>query len=136
MEIVSTIFDKYELTVHAMGAMALLMLIQISIADFFGIRARHPPGTPVAPDHGNPLFRATRALANTNENIAVYLLLVLFCIFSGASATWTASAAWVYVGGRVAHSVCYYLDLKTPRSLAFGVSLLALFVMLGVGAFS
>ena len=123
----------YAATVYAIGATGGLLLIQILVADFAGIRARHEPGTPIAADHGDFLFRASRAHANTNESIAVFLLLALFGIFAAAPTSWLGALAWGYVAGRAGHMLCYYLDLRLARSLSFGVSLLALLGMLGVG---
>lgn len=117
----------------ALGAMGGLMLIQILVVDVAGIRARHPPGKPVEADHANFLFRATRAHGNTNESIAVFLLLALFGVFSGAPAAWLNGLTWVYVAGRIAHMLCYYADLKTLRSTAFAIALAALIGMLVAG---
>ena len=130
----SEIAATYELTVMSWGALALLMMIQLLTADIMGIRHRHIPGTPVEASHHNPLFRATRAVANTNESIAIYLLLVLFCIFSGADAGYLAAASWGYIASRAAYAACYYFNQQTLRSVCFGLSLVALLGMLIVGA--
>ncbi len=125
----------YQIVVGALGATAALLLVQILVVDVAGIRARHTPGTPVAPDHGLFLFRAVRAHANTNESIAAFVLLALFGILRGADAVWLGVLAWIYVGGRAAHMLCYYADLRLLRSAAFAVALLALLAMLAVGLF-
>lgn len=124
----------YGPSILALGAIAGLLLLQILVADVASIRAGHAPGAPVPADHGNFLFRATRAHANTNESIAVFVLLVLFGVMSAAPAGWLNGLAWVYVAARAAHMLCYYAGLQLARSLAFGVGLLALIGMLIVGA--
>lgn len=126
----SELFATYHLTSYSWGALTLLLVTQITIADIIGIKAKHPPGTPVAANHDNPLFRATRAVANTNESIAVYLLAILFCISQGANPTITGMLSWAYVIGRVAYALCYYLNQQTMRSVCFGFSFLALLALL------
>ena len=123
----------YQLTIQALAAVAVLMLVQIIVVDVASIRTKHTPGAPVPADHGNFLFRATRVLGNTNESIAVFVLLVLYCVHTGAAHDYTAIAAWAYVAARIAHALCYYFDQRILRSVAFGLSLLALFGLLFVG---
>lgn len=124
----------YAPTVLALGAIAFLLLIQLLIADVIGIKKGHRPGTPVEADHSNIHFRATRAHANTNESIAAFVLLVLLGLLSGASPAWLNGLAWTYVLARAAHMSFYYLGWQLPRSVAFAVSLVALFAMVVVGA--
>lgn len=128
--------NPYLLTLWAVGATAGLLLLQMLVLDYAGIKAKHLPGAPVPADHGNFLFRATRAHANTNESIAAFILLVLFGILTAASARWLGVFAWVYVGGRIGHMLCYYADLRLPRSISFGVALVGLLGMLTVGVFT
>jgi uncharacterized MAPEG superfamily protein len=129
------ILAEFQLMVAALGAMASLMLVQILLADVLAIRAKHTPGTPVDANHDNLLFRVTRVVANTNESIAVFILAVIFCVLSEASPLYTAYGAWGYVFSRAAYSLCYYFDLRTLRSVVFGVSLVFLVVLLLIGAY-
>ena len=114
----------YAGSVLALGAMALLMLVQLLVADVIGIRAKHVPGTPVLADHQSLLFRTTRTVANTNESIAVFILAILFCILSGASPAYTAYAAWAFVLSRALYAVFYYCNLQTLR-----LSLVAMLIL-------
>ena len=123
----------YTGVVAALGATGALILLQMLVADFAGIRARHVPGTPVPSDHGLFLFRAVRAHANTNESVAAFVLLALYGIFSAANAQWLNVLAWTYVGARIAHMLSYYADLRLLRSIVFGIGLLALLAMAVVG---
>ena len=116
-----------------MGATGGLLLIQLLVLDVAGLKARHRPGTPVEPDHGNFLFRASRAHGNTNESIAAFILLGLFGVLSAAPAGWLNTLSWVYVLARIAHMLCYYANVQLLRSLSFGVGLAALLGMLVVG---
>ena len=81
MNLVDTIFDTYKLTIYSFAGLATLAFIQILVSDVIGIRSRHIPGTPTVHDHSDRHFRAIRVVANTNESIAVFILLVLFCFF-------------------------------------------------------
>ncbi len=123
----------YEDTILAMGCMAVLMFIQLIVADVVGIKAKHSPGSAVPSDHDNSLFRASRTMANTNESIAIFILSVLFCIYSNASPVYTAYAAWGFVTARAAYALCYYGNVQLLRSLVFGISLLFLLALLVIG---
>ncbi len=123
----------YAPTLWSLGAMSALYLVQIVMVDITSIKAKHPPGTPVEANHDNYLFRVVRAHANTNEGIAGFILLVLFAVFSAASAAWLNSLAWAYVLARAGYTLCYYADVRTLRSVMFAIALLALVAMLVVG---
>jgi uncharacterized MAPEG superfamily protein len=122
----------YVPLIFALGVMAALFLAQLLVVDVASIRARHVPGTPVPADHNVFLFRAVRAHANTNENVAAFILLAIFGLFSSASPAWLNAMAWLYVAARAAHMICYYVDLRLWRSVAFAISFAALWAMLVV----
>lgn len=90
------------------------------------IKAKQPPGIPIAADPDRFLFRANRALSNTNESIAVFILLMVTALFASAPPSWINISAWVYVAARFGHMLCYYADLRLARSAHFALSLLAL----------
>ncbi len=125
--------EAYAGAVSSLAVLAALMIVQLLVADVTGIRRRHVPGTPVTPDHADALFRVTRTLANTNESIAIFIVLLLYCMLGGASPVWTAWGAWAYVICRMLYAFCYYANLPTYRSISFGLSLLALLAMLITG---
>ncbi|MEN8720122.1 MAG: MAPEG family protein [Oceanococcaceae bacterium] len=126
------IFADYGFTLVALGLSAGLFLVQLLVADLAGIRAGHKPGNAIPAD-GRFLFRASRAHANLNESFSAFIALVIFGVAIGASATGLNAGAGLYLLGRVAHMLCYYAGWHLLRSVAFGVSLLGLFVMLSVG---
>jgi len=130
------ILETYASSVNAMIALGGLMLVQLLVADVVGIQNKHTPGTPVQADHNNLLFRVTRTVANTNESIALFVILLLGCLFSGAHAGYTAIAAWVYVAARTGYMVCYYGNLQLLRSTVFGVALLSLLALLLIALFT
>jgi uncharacterized MAPEG superfamily protein len=128
-----TLLTSYELTIYSWGALGALLLIQLLVTDVLSIKARHVPGTAPEQSHDNALFRASRVVGNTNESLGIYIVLVLFCVFNGANADYTAWLSWAYVACRAAYALCYYLRLAMARSLIFGLSLLVLIGMLVVG---
>lgn len=113
--------------------MALLMFVQLLVADVVGIRAKHMPGSSVPADHDNLLFRATRVVANCNESIVIFALAMAYCLLSRASPDFTSYAAWGYVVSRLGYALCYYFDFRTPRSVVFGISLLMIAALLVIG---
>ena len=121
-----TVFDNYQDTMFVVLCMAVMMLAQLLVADFAGIKAGHRAGYPITADAKNFLFRAARAHANSNESIAIFLMLVVCAAGFGASPTWTATASWIYLAGRIMHMIFYYANMKTPRSVAFAVSIFGL----------
>lgn len=125
----------YQSTIFVMGLMGLLQVVQLLMADVLLIREKHPPGYPIAADHSNMLFRANRAFMNTNESISIYILFVLFALFSQANAVWLNVCSGVYFTTRLLHMLCYYFDLKLMRSIAFGASLFALLGMFVLGMY-
>lgn len=124
----------YHSSVVGLLVLAVLIAIQFAVSDYAGIRAKHVPGTPVAGGHETFLFRATRAHANTYENLGFFLLLVLICLFAGASPKWTGVFVWIFVAARAAHMTLYYGDLRTLRSTAFAVGAAAQLGLLAAGA--
>ena len=130
------IMETYATSVNAMIALGGLMLVQLLVADVVGIQNKHAPGSSVEADHSNLLFRVTRTVANTNERIAVFIILLLACFFSGANAGYTAIAAWVFVAARLGYMVCYYGNLQLLRSTVFGVALLSVLALLLIALFT
>lgn len=123
----------FSTSIYALGAVSVLSLVQLIIADVTGIARKHVPGTAISGDHSDFLFRASRTVSNTNESIAIYVCALLFCIFGAASAELTAYAAWGYVVARVAYAACYYSDYRTLRSVCFALSLLSILALILVG---
>jgi uncharacterized MAPEG superfamily protein len=128
----------YASTLSAFVCLGGLVLVQMLVSDIVAIRAGHVPGTPVAGGHGDLVFRATRALANTNENLAIFVLLSLSAVLLGADATWTNRFAWTFVLARAGHMAAYYADQRTLRSAIFTVGVVALvgLLVVSIGALS
>ncbi len=122
--------QEYNITLISVGIIGLISLVQLLIADIAAIKAKHKPGFPIDADYGSFLFRATRAHANTNESIFIFISFAVFGIFSHAHPGWLNAFALAYIAGRVSHMICYYANIHLVRSIAFGVSLIGLTGML------
>ncbi|MDZ7591167.1 MAG: MAPEG family protein [Rubrivivax sp.] len=110
----------------ALALSGLLLVIQLLVADLTAIRHRHKAGYPIPADSSKFIFRAARAHANTNETIAAFALLALSAMLLSASPAWVNALSIAWLVCRVAHMGFYYANVKLGRSVAFGLSLLAL----------
>ena len=126
--------NPYKLTVLYIGLLGLIFLIQLFIVDLVGIMKKHKPGFPIKADYNDSHFRTHRAFSNSNESVAIFILLVLFSILSLADPYWLNMSSGCYLLGRVGHMVCYYMNLSLLRSIFFGFSLLGLIGLLIVGS--
>ena len=122
----------YQGLLTASAVLAALMLAQLLVADVAGMRAKHVPGMPVAGGHGDFHFRATRAHANSNENLPVQVLLIVVAVLLAADPRWAAGAAWTFTVARAGHMAFYYFDLRLARSIAFGIGVAAQLALLVV----
>lgn len=113
----------YATSVAGYVVLGVLILIQMIVGDVAGIRAGHVPGMPVTSGHDDFHFRATRAIVNTNESLATFLLLSVAAILLGASAWWTNGLVAAFVASRAGHMLAYYADLRLLRSAMFGIAL-------------
>ncbi len=107
-----------------------LIFIQVLVADVAGMKAKHVPGMPVTDGHASFHFRAVRSLANTNETLGLFVLLLFAALLLQANAGWVNGLAWGYAAARGMHMVCYYARWGIARSVAFGAGLLAQFGLL------
>ena len=121
--------DSYTTVSLCVLVLALLMIVQLLVADIAGLMARHTPGTSVTQEHSSFLFRSVRALANTNESVAIFILLVGLTVVYGVDPERAGWAAITFVAGRVVHSICYWADLRILRSVAFAFALIGLLGM-------
>ncbi|MGE3348572.1 MAG: MAPEG family protein [Ramlibacter sp.] len=125
-------FETYHVTLAAMTLAALLLVVQLIIADLTAIRSRHKAGYPIPADSKTFLFRSARAHTNTNESISAFVLLATVGVLSSAppGALGFLSMSWVIC--RLAHMGFYYANRKSWRSLSFAASLLVLVAMFAV----
>lgn len=121
----SGVLAAYGQALAGLLVLAVLVTVQFLVADVAGIRARHVPGMPVTSGHKDFFFRANRAIGNTNEQLPLFLLIVLPAMLIGARPAWIAIGVWVFVAARAAHMAFYYADLRALRSTAFTIGTLA-----------
>jgi uncharacterized MAPEG superfamily protein len=107
-----------------------LIFIQVLVADVAGMKAKHVPGMPVTEGHASFHFRAVRALANTNETLALFVLLLIAALLLQARPGWVNALVWTFTAARALHMGCYYARWSLARSAAFSVGLLAQFGLL------
>lgn len=84
-------------------------------------------------DH-NPEFpawvqRADRAQRNLLESLPLYFALAIVLHAQGISNPLTQLGAWLFLGSRLAHATLYIAGITGLRTLAYGLSLLALALM-------
>lgn len=128
--------EPYRMTVLVLGLSGFLFFVQLVVVDIAGIKSGHTPGFRIEQNHDSFIFRAYRALANSNESAAILILFSLFSILSSANATWLNGFSLVYLLGRIGHMVFYYSNFKILRSLSFAISFLGLLGMFIVGLVS
>jgi uncharacterized MAPEG superfamily protein len=115
----------YHTSFCALVGVAVLWMIQALAVDWYGIRTRHIPGTPVSGGHSSVVFRVFRAHGNTTENLTAFVLCALLAMLLGGPAAWVDGLTVAFFAGRLGHMLCYYADIRLPRSVFFGIGLAA-----------
>lgn len=111
--------ETYGWTLVASGALATLYVIQIIIGDLAIDAAKHTPGTPVPGGHNSWLFRATRAPANSLENMPPFWVLAAVAIGVSASPAWTNALSLAFCLCRLVHMLAYYADVRVVRGYSW-----------------
>ncbi|HSG54868.1 MAG TPA: MAPEG family protein [Paracoccaceae bacterium] len=123
-----------ELMVLVLGAM--LLLVHIMLAVHFKTRqygkdwnmgARDEALPPLDPVAG----RLERARDNFAETYPVAIVALLAVTLLDRSSIVTETAAWTWLAARVIYLPLYWTGVPKVRTLVWGVSLLALLVLLG-----
>lgn len=120
------IVNVYSVTLGVLTALALLMFVQVVVADVAAIKTRHTPGYPVEADHNSFLFRAVRAQGNTTETALIYVICACLCAVLSVNPTVANGFSVVYIAGRLGHMLCYYFNIRVMRSVSFAVSMLGI----------
>lgn len=117
---------QYGTSILVLGLSGMLFFIQLLVADITGIKQGHTPGMTVTAGHESFLFRSNRAFANSNETVGIFVLFILFAIFSSANPVWVNSLSLMYLFGRIGHMIFYYANFQLMRSVSFVVSAIGL----------
>jgi uncharacterized MAPEG superfamily protein len=113
----------------------VLALVQIFAAagartQQFGMKwnagARDEPLPPLNPVAG----RLVRAQANLYETLPLFAVAVLIAHVAGKEGGLTTIACWLYLVGRIAYVPLYAMGVPGVRSLAWGVALVGLVMIL------
>ncbi len=127
------LIQPYQPSVLAAGGMGLLLFVQVIVADIAAIWAHTEPGRPLEFKPASFHFRASRSYHNTNESIAAFILLWLFCVMVEAHPATVNAMACLYVAGRVGHMLCYYAAWNLARTFSFVAALLGLLGLIAAG---
>ena len=122
-----------ELTVLAWGCVLALVHIFAAVrvktrqyGTKWNVGARDEALPPPDPLVG----RLARAQANFFETFPIMIAAVLIVSAAGIADRWTGIGAWLWLGGRVAYLPLYALGVPYVRTLAWGVSLVGIVMVL------
>ncbi len=124
---IEPLVQYYPGTVVAWTFTALLLLVQVLVADVTGLRRKRSPGAGVEGGHDDFLWRAERAFMNNNETLGAFVLLTLAAVGVAAEPLPVNGCALLFVTARAGHMVCYWADLRRLRSVCWIAGTLALF---------
>lgn len=74
--------------------------------------------------------RAERALQNFRESWPAFIAVVLIAVVSGRTGSWSQAGVWLWTLGRIAYLPLYVFGVPYIRTLAWGVSLLGILLVL------
>ncbi|MXO94197.1 hypothetical protein GRI62_11385 [Erythrobacter arachoides] len=124
-----------ELKILALGAVLLLVHIQVAIrakTRQYGVTWNTGARDEALPPLGEIPARLERARDNFQETLPIAIIALLGLVVAGKTSEITAVAGWVWLGARVVYLPLYWTGVKLWRTVVFGVSALALIVLVGV----
>ena len=113
----------------------LLLIVHIAVQGAFVAPLRGAVWNAGPRDEGQPPLgkypgRAQRALENFKETYPAYVALALALAVTSRTGGLGALGAWLWFAGRIAYLPLYLLGIPWLRSVAYGVSLAGLVMML------
>jgi hypothetical protein len=76
--------------------------------------------------------RITRNLANQFELPVIFYAVIVLLVVRGQATVWDVAAAWVFVAGRIAHTLVQTLTDNVPlRGRVFTINFLAVVALVG-----
>jgi len=113
------------------AALTLVQLLVVIVGASFTIPLPLLAGNRETPIEGKGwLGRAQRAHRNILETLVLFAILVLVAHVTDRANATTALGAAIYFWARVAHAAIYIAGITWIRSLAFGVSMVGLVLIL------
>ena len=121
--------------IQLLGGSVLLLLVHIVAQGGFamperGFRWNAGPRDEWQPPRGRWAGRAQRALANFQETYPAFIALALALALVGKSNGEGALGAWIWLVSRIVYLPLYLFGVPWLRSLAYGVALAGLAMML------
>lgn len=124
-----------ELLVLALGCVLLLVHIQVAIhkkTAQYGTDWNMGPRDKDMPPLNDVAARLERARDNFQETFPIAIVSLFGVILANKTSDVTAIAAWVWLAARIVYLPLYWSGVQKWRTLVFGISALALLVLLGV----
>ena len=113
------------------AALTMVQLLIVIVGASFTIPLPVLAGNRETPVEGKGwLGRAQRAHRNILETLVLFAILVLVAHVTGKANATTALGAAIYFWARVAHAAIYIAGITWVRSLAFGISMVGLVIIL------
>jgi len=113
------------------AALTMVQLLIVIVGASFTIPLPVLAGNRETPVEGKGwLGRAQRAHRNILETLVLFAILVLVAHVTGKANATTALGAAIYFWARVAHAAIYIAGISWVRSLAFGISMVGLVMIL------
>ena len=124
-----------ELT--ALAWTLVLAVVQLMLPAGFrtretGMNFNAGPRDDAGPPVGKVTARLQRAQANLYETLPLFAAAVLIAHVAGREGAVTAGSAWTYLAARVVYVPLYGYGVPKVRSVVWGVSLLAVMVLIAV----
>ena len=117
-----------------LGWSVLLLFAHIAVQSGFAVPHRGLAWSAGPRDEGQPLGtypgRAQRALENFKETYPAFIALALALAVSGRTGGGGTLGAWMWFAGRIVYLPLYLFGVPWLRTLAYGVSLAGLILML------
>ena len=121
--------------IQLLGGSVLLLFVHIAAQGGFAVPERGLTWSAGPRDEGRPptgrwAGRADRALANFKETYPAFIALALGLVVAGKADGGGATGAWLWLIARIVYLPLYLLGAPWLRTLAYGVSLAGLIMML------
>lgn len=122
-----------ELRIAAFGAVLLLIHILIATQlknNQYGVKWNMGARDGDVPAPGPATGRMMRAQANFLETYPIAIVALLGVVIAGRTSATTALGGWIWLGARVIYIPLYWAGVPVVRSLAWGVSIVGLFLVI------
>jgi uncharacterized MAPEG superfamily protein len=127
--------EATPIEIQLLGASVVLLIVHILAQGGTAVPETGLPWAAGPRDAPRPVAsrfagRAERALANFKETYPAFVGLALALVVMGKVEGVGATGAWIWLGARIAYLPLYLLGVPWLRTLAYGVSLVGLVMML------